>query len=699
MDDEILKERFELSLGRLVEWIEETEPGDKDKLGEPDKSGRSEKSGKFGETRDTGAGFDDFLRVQGLLLKLVCEIYEDPKGHATPETNSLLYKDIAGDAYNSSYTEPEYCYKVFGDRKLSSALNWFAANVRDTITAAYERDLWTIVIWLELFLELIGLSDEDDEDMAGALHSMIYYFVHDYDDERMERQIKSLVVYDPDSLIYELVCNKDHKDTRYLYEYGEYITDNELMTAKYLSEMSEDELNDMARTYTEGYKKGFEAAGIDLSKKSVVEIRFPIGFEPMIKMAVKQFDEMGLKVTFRRKTNTSATGVFSTSPNKQYQYDHRFDDALYMVKALSTEKLKYAKKAFEMYSEQANGYAGPAVVEVFGERLFVPVKKKASPGYDASQEKLSVEYKRDFALLQNEYIPGDKRSFTIIAYPVPEIGDQYEDIFKETVRINTLDQVEYGRIHKCIIDTLDQGEYVRVLGKGENRTDMKVSLHKLKDPESMTNFENCLADVNIPLGEVFTSPVLHGTEGTLHVSKVYLNGLRYDDLRLEFTDGMITGYSCGNYEDESAGRRYIKENILHNHDTLPIGEFAIGTNTYAYVMGKKYDIDDKLPILIAEKTGPHFAVGDTCYSMSEDVRVYNPDGKEIIARDNEISILRKEDMSKAYYQCHTDITIPYDELGSISVFTKEGKEIIIIRNGRFVLPGTEALNIPLDNNN
>ena len=66
----------------------------------------------------------------------------------------------------------------------------------------------------------------------------------------------------------------------------------------------------------------------------------------------------------------------------------------------------------------------------------------------------------------------------------------------------------------------------------------------------------------------------------------------------------------------------------------------------------------KRQILIAEKMGPHFAVGDTCYSWSEDTAMYNPDGKEIIARDNEISILRKEDISKAYFGWHTDITIP-----------------------------------------
>ena len=133
-----------------------------------------------------------------------------------------------------------------------------------------------------------------------------------------------------------------------------------------------------------------------------------------------------------------------------------------------------------------------------------------------------------------------------------------------------------------------------------------------------------------------------------------------------------------------------------HHDTLPMGEFAIGTNTTAYRMAQKYDIAAKLPILIAEKTGPHFAVGDTCYFHMEDMKLHNPDGKEIVAKENEVSAVRKEDQSKAYLNCHTDITIPYDELGSITVLRPDGSKEVLIDGGRFVLPGTEELNIPLD---
>ena len=179
-----------------------------------------------------------------------------------------------------------------------------------------------------------------------------------------------------------------------------------------------------------------------------------------------------------------------------------------------------------------------------------------------------------------------------------------------------------------------------------------------------------------------------------------------------FKDGKVTEYSCGNFEDAGAagaagndkdaggagdarrqGQALVKQVIMRNHDWLPLGEFAIGTNTTAYAVARRFSIGDKLPILIAEKMGPHFAVGDTCYSFAEDSPMYNPDGREVIARDNEISLLRKTDMSNAYFSCHTDITIPYDELGSITAILKDGREKKLIENGRFVLPGTEALNL------
>ena len=71
---------------------------------------------------------------------------------------------------------------------------------------------------------------------------------------------------------------------------------------------------------------------------------------------------------------------------------------------------------------------------------------------------------------------------------------------------------------------------------------------------------------------------------------------------------------------------------------------------------------------------------------------YNPDGKAIVARDNECSIKRKENEKEAYFNCHTDITIPISELGDIFTVEEGGENTYIIRNGKFVLEGLEFLN-------
>ena len=336
------------------------------------------------------------------------------------------------------------------------------------------------------------------------------------------------------------------------------------------------------------------------------------------------------------------------------------------------------------------------VVETFGQEDFEPVNKKEALSLTDKQEKLAAAFAGESAVISQEYVRGDETSFTIIAFPIPQIGPDFEEIFQETIRINTLDYEEYKKYQQAIIDVLDQAEKLEIKGRGKNQTDLQVSLHLLKSPEKETNFENCVADVNIPVGEVFTSPVLKGTEGVLNVESVYIDGICFKNLKMSFKDGMVTDYSCDNFPSAEEGKKLVKQMILKNHDTLPMGECAIGTNTTAYAMAERFGIIEKLPILIKEKMGPHFAVGDTCYSWAEDTAVYNPDGKEIIARDNEISILRKEDVSRAYFSCHTDITIPCRELEEISAILPGGSKIPVIRDGRFAVPGAEALNLPLE---
>ncbi len=179
--------------------------------------------------------------------------------------------------------------------------------------------------------------------------------------------------------------------------------------------------------------------------------------------------------------------------------------------------------AYEQVKDQARGYAGPAVIEVFGEKPFAPQTKQEACVLRPEQQKLSAEYRGASAEIVNRYIIGEERSFTVIAFPLPDIGERFEEIFDETVKLNTLDYKTYERVQALMIDALNTAEYVRIKGMNGNRTDLRVALYPVKNPDKEAVFENCVADVNIPVGEIFTSPVLAGTNGTLHVSHVFLN--------------------------------------------------------------------------------------------------------------------------------------------------------------------------------
>lgn len=615
------------------------------------------------------------------------------------ELNRSLYSGIIGSNYGNSYAEPDFATGKLG-KEMGRLLCVLYTEMRGIITYAFEKRLSFIVPLLELYIQVYNIL-EDSPSAVKEVRDAIYYYFFDYADVMAYARIRSLL--DPGmSFATDIIMQKDLSDPSYLYLFGEYISEDELKTSEYLSTLPESSIKDMASTFTEGYRKGFEVYNIDLSKKGTVNIRYVLGFERIVREAIRQFGEMGLKPCIYRAErgllyrSSHKNGYYGGIANRQYDYDHRMDESIIFDKAFADRRLSAQRKAFEDLKELASLYAGPAVMETFGETGFTAVDKKTAPRFNEKQQEQRTNYMAASSLTTNEFIPGDTTSFTIIAYPVPGIGSNYKEIFNKTIKVNTLNSSLYEEIQTCLINALDTGDYVTVTGRNGNITNITVALPPLNDPAKETKFENCLADVNIPLGEVFTSPQLKGTNGLLHSKSIYLDGLIYKDLKLNFKDGIITSYSCSNFDTEEENQRYIHENLLHQHKTLPLGEFAIGTNTTAYHMGQKYNIAHKLPILITEKTGPHFAIGDTCFSHEEELRTYNPDGKEMKCKENDFSMLRHTDINHAYFNCHTDITIPYNELGDIIVHNPCGVTVKIIENGKFVLPGTEELNKALE---
>ena len=613
------------------------------------------------------------------------------------------YSDALPEKYAESFRNPSYAVKVLGEG-YGELLSHVAYESLNIIPFRAEKRLFDEVILLEEFLELYCLylgMEKGEKPGLKNVKEVIRSTAFDYMEHSVSLRIRSQI--DPSiDFARRIIMEEDLSNPSYLEKFGEYVDDDTRKIWEFLSSRPDSEIEAMAETFTEGFRKGFITTGKDISKKSIVNIRYKLGFERVVRSSVRLFKKMGLRCTFMRRAlyavnrNSSfRVGYSGAYVNRQMDFDHRDDKAIFVDKAFAERKLEIIEKTYEEYKGLAGAFAGPAVMDTFGEEPFSPVFKKEALRMTRAQQNIMLGLSGNMGKITNRFIPGDERSYTIISYPVPKIGPFFEDIFRETIKINTLEYDKYRDIQQKLILTLEKGTKVRVRGKNGNKTDITVSLHKINDKERETVFENCVADVNIPVGEVFTSPSLPLTEGILHVSEVYLNGLRYENLEFKVEGGFIKDYNCTNFETEKDNKDYIRENILHNHETLPIGEFAIGTNTLAYSMAKKYNIFSKLEILIAEKTGPHFAFGDTCYSREEDIRICNPDGREMIARDNEYTEKRKTDSDFNYFECHTDVTIPYDELDSIVSVDGDGNEYPVIMNGRFAVPGSEELNDPL----
>jgi len=608
-------------------------------------------------------------------IQTLQQLYADYYAILSPEGG---YQNCAGD--------PDFANRSFG-AQFAGLLSAFYIETRSILRYLFTGDYYSALATLKLYNKWLQRAKDGQLEYSDWLGDYRDFSLQDI---RIEVARRMNSRFNPQADHYRaLVESADLENLSYLYLYGVYIADHDLAMARFMASYDQKELKKLAAFIVKSWTDGFERAKRDFRKKRHPLLMFPCGMERLARYIISELRALGMEPLLMLP---ASDGI-----NRQVGYDHRFDEALILDRALVDLNLEVQEEAMASLQELISLQAGPVYVDLFGEPPFVPVAKDTAVKFNPEQQQLGRELSAKSGQIMYKYYRRDETSFTIIAFPSPRIGDQFEDIFRDTLRINLLDSDRYARIQQHIIDVLDTAEYVHVKGKDGNDTDIKVSMHKLSDPSAQTLFENCVADVNIPVGEVFTSPKLEGTNGMLHVEDIYLGSLRYYNLRISFEDGWVKDYSCSNFSDPEQARKYVHENLIFPHDSLPIGEFAIGTNTLAYQIAHKYDIQALLPILIIEKMGPHFAIGDTCFSHEEDSP--HPsfvNGKEMIAVENEKSATRKTDPVNAYTNKHMDITLPYDMLASITAVAADGSKTDIIRDGRFVVPGTQELNLPLD---
>lgn len=598
------------------------------------------------------------------------------------QINAEIDSEISQENYPNSFANPKFCSDNL-DQEFGALYAFYYASILNLKKFVFTKKLYIISKKVRNLIKVIEAWEKGNDDFRDLMTEVAK-------DQSVEEQVTSLKLsYDPDlDLNYEIVVNSDLNNLAYLYKYGVNVSDNELKIAEFLQNYDEKKIDELSNSIMKSYIRGIVNANKNMDVRKNIMFIYNVGQERIVRSIVKKMEESGFRPLLSR--------VDSTAVNKQFDFDHKFDNAFYLDEKYLEDHIATFEKASATVSDLLELYSGVLYIEKFGESNFSPETNEKAAKLNAEQRKLSQQLRMRQTQIIEKYRPRSETTFCIVAFPVPEIGEKFNEIFADTVEINMLDTDYYEKIQQNLVDVLDKADYVEVIGKGDNKTNIKVKMPKLENPENQTNFFNCGADVNIPVGEVFTSPQLTGTNGLLHVKTAFLNGLEFKNLEIEFENGFVKNYNCTNFEKEEENKKYIKDNLLFPHETLPLGEFAIGTNTKAYKMAKKYDILPLLPILIVEKMGPHFAIGDTCYTWEEDEIMRNPiDNKEIVAKDNEKSILRKTDINQAYTNCHTDITLPYESLERITIVTYDNERIDAIKDGRFVVEGTEDLNIPL----
>ena len=490
--------------------------------------------------------------------------------------------------------------------------------------------------------------------------------------------VKSMIVSGKENPYEAILQKASPEEDSWMEEYGLPVTDLEREMMRFWFSLPPQKLKAMGQVIVDAFLHGFISQSRDRADRKTVRFFYQLGQEALAKEVIKAFQEKGLRPVI--------TAPHTVYEQNQCQADHQLDSAYVMDEELYEAEWKAYEEAMDFYEKELKDTCGMVGITQFG---MEPVTITPSPEAlvpDEKAKELFAKLSAKKAEKESSWIKPSEISFCKVAFPNKLVGEQFEEIFEDFFKMNGTISEPYELQQQVLIDGLDTCEYVEIKGYNGNDTDIRVEMWPIENPERQTKFLNCGGDLNIPYGEIFTTPKLTGTKGLFHVEEICLKGVFYHDLRLTFENGWVVDADC------REGKEYVKKNLLYPHEKVPMGEFAIGTNTMAYAIAEKYRIGSRLPILIYEKMGPHMAIGDPCFARSEDAPIYNMyDHKEMVCRENEVTMERNQ-KENVYFGKHIDITLPYHQVEYLRGIRKDGTLCYFIRHGKFVWEGAEGLN-------
>ncbi|MDR1093595.1 MAG: aminopeptidase, partial [Clostridiales bacterium] len=177
-------------------------------------------------------------------------------------------------------------------------------------------------------------------------------------------------------------------------------------------------------------------------------------------------------------------------------------------------------------------------------------------------------YSRLYAHPVHHEIRVAKTKWVVLRYPGPALAqlagkptDAFEDFY---FNVCNLDYSKMDKAMEPLKKRMEKADKVRITGKG---TDLAFSVKGMPAIK-------CSGERNIPDGEIYTAPVKNSVNGVITYNAPSIeNGLRFEDVRLEFKDGKVV--------KSSANHAAKLEEILNTDGGARyIGEFAFGVNPY-----------------------------------------------------------------------------------------------------------------------
>ena len=154
-----------------------------------------------------------------------------------------------------------------------------------------------------------------------------------------------------------------------------------LILLKFLNKLPQEEITAMAKTYVDGFHEGFIINNIDMSQN---EVLISIIRSDLNQLSERQFvySRNGLAPLIIYRSGVSVLtrglhkiGYVSSSPNPQYEYDHRYDQAIFFDNRFMKPKLECYHNAYEHYKDEIC-VCWTSLHETFGEIPFYQRIKK-----------------------------------------------------------------------------------------------------------------------------------------------------------------------------------------------------------------------------------------------------------------------------------------------------------------------------------